>query len=437
MSVSSKNKTLLAVNSLTALAMALPGLKPAQAETQQITNPKSTFHYTRLDEGRHRYKIDIYQALLEMLLTKNIDVSLKVGRDVMSGASSIFYWPASIESATGSVSSLKEFRSGASIADHRNEAILTARYFGDEKIVSVHGYLSEEDDYTSGKFGGNYTHQFNKKSTEVSLGYSFTNNKIRPTNTSNAFVPNRKVKAHNNTNNANITIKQDLSDKNYISQNFEFSYDKGYLADPYKGVFVYGNATHLEPIGALYSPFLPGAINPFVGFTILHDKRPKNKRSYISYTKFVQYLATFDSALHLDYRFIYNTWNIKSHTASFTYIQPAFETWEFSGSLRYYAQTKARFYSMAFTALPAPPFKAKKIHKNHHSSDYRLANFGSLTYELGVSTKFMANKSGTVRLVGGAIQRHNSLYLAKKHKPKNPSNNFNSYYLTIELKFDF
>ena len=50
-------------------------------------------------------------------------------------------------------------------------------------------------------------------------------------------------------------------------------------------------------------------------------------------------------ALHLDYRYFWDTWEVRAHTAEAGYSRHFGDQWLADASLRYYTQTKALFYS--------------------------------------------------------------------------------------------
>src|SRR5688500_6470942 len=119
-----------ALKSLTTLALTLPGIQSTSAESP-ITKAKTDIRYTRYDEGSNRYKIDVYQALLALSLGPRMDLVVKAGQDVMSGATVAAYLPASFFGA-GSDLTLVPSRSGATVYDKRGIGDINVRFFGDD-----------------------------------------------------------------------------------------------------------------------------------------------------------------------------------------------------------------------------------------------------------------------------------------------------------------
>ena len=85
-----KNISGKTLKSLTTLALALPGIQSTSAESL-ITRAKTDFRYTRYDVGKNRYKIDVYQGELMLPLGPKMDLVVKAGQDVMSGATVATY----------------------------------------------------------------------------------------------------------------------------------------------------------------------------------------------------------------------------------------------------------------------------------------------------------------------------------------------------------
>lgn len=86
-----------------------------------------------------------------------------------------------------------------------------------------------------------------------------------------------------------------------------------------------------------------------------------------------RYIYNFESlkqaALHLDYRFYSDSWNVNSHTFDLAWYQPLPFEVMLAPHARYYTQRSAFFYQNVYDAPSA---------NNYYSSDYRLASFGAV-----------------------------------------------------------
>lgn len=428
-----KKSNKVAIKSLTALALTLPGIGTAKAEAQ-ILKPKTDFMYAKYSEGKKRYKIDVYQLMLQTPLNSNWDLTVTAARDVQTGASPAFYVPASYHDAAHPNSVLEEQWSAPSIADNRSNVTAAVRYFEDDSIYKMGFYISEENDYEAKTISFQYQKELNEKNTELTFGYSFSNDRLKPTVQANAVFTPRIHTGYKNSHHFVAGIKQDLSTINLILQNFEYSSEKGYLSDPYKLVSVYEGITYAAGAKLPVIKNLYGVQTDV--FSVMLENRPKTRHQFVSNTKFIQYVKPLDSAVHFDYRFAWNSWHIRSHTFTVAYYQPFCEDYEATASYRYYTQNKAKFYAMAFAEVPGAPYPTKMLGK-HYSSDYRLSSFGAMTYELGLSRKVVKENSGKIGVTGGLIKRKNSYCWSKKDHPRNPSNNFNTYYVSLNASFEF
>jgi hypothetical protein len=432
--ITQENMSTKALKTLTTLALTLPGTQMAKAEAP-ISKPQADFRYTRFNEGRKRYEIDVYQAQLGLALGPAMDLMVKAGQEVMSGATSVFYAPAIYTTRTASPSTLLETRSGSSIQDKRSTGDITVRFFGDDYNVAVGVGISEEDDYESQTYHAQLKNEFNKSNTELTFGFSFSNDSIKPVPLASSPTSLRTLKRQARKGyQFQVALKQDLSTTTLVQGNLEFIGDRGFLDDPYKLVFIYGNPNRQEA-----AVLQPGRGSPFaVPVTLDGDHRPAYRGTLASGIRFVQHIKPLNSSIHLGYRFVKNTWGIRSHTINLDYYQQLGDSWEVIPTFRYYTQGAAYFYAMAFDALGNAPFPSKRIGSTGPaSSDYRLAKFGSITGELKLHYKFMADQSGKFTLAFGLINRRNNFYWGNKPNPLNPTNDFKTYYSSVGLSFVF
>jgi hypothetical protein len=427
-----------ALKTLTTIALTLPGIQIARSESV-ITSPQTDLRYNRYDEGKLHYKIDVYQALLAFALSPKMDMTFKANQDVMTGASSYGYGPELLADPNGSATKLVPLRSGATIVNKRSAGDVNVRYFGDDYHFDMGGGISEENFYESLTFHTQYSKDFNKSNSEVTMGYSVSNDSIKPTpNSYTALLPlirppTRQGKV---TQRAHLDVRQDLSTTSLVQAGVEFIADKGYMNDPYKVSFVYGDPNRVNTNEFLIPP---GVFNPYPVFAgLLIDLRPDYKGTLATSAKFIQYISSLNSSIHLGFRFAKNTWDIKSYTFNIDYHQDVGDSWQFVPSVRYYTQSEAYFYAMTFTAQGTSPFPSKPIgNTGPASSDYRLAKFGSLTGELKVHYKFMQDQPAKLTIVGGYINRRNQYYWGKKPYPLNPDNDYKTYYGSIGISFVF
>jgi hypothetical protein len=271
--------------------------------------------------------------------------------------------------------------------------------------------------------------------------YCLSHDSVKPTLSANsAYEPYQRLKTRQGklTQRFALEMKQDLSKTTVAQAGVEFIADKGYNDDPYKLFFVYGDPGRGGFDGAGQVTVGPGLpFNPFpVTTTYVRDKRPDYRGALATNVKIIQHITPLNASVHFGYRFAKNTWDVKSHAVTFDYYQELGDSWQVIPSFRYYSQSEAYFYSMAFDALGTAPFPSKRIGSTGPaSSDFRLGKYGSLTSELKIHYKFMENQSGKVTFAFGNINRRNQYYLGRKPYPFNPDNDFKTYYGSLGLSF--
>lgn len=140
--------------------------------------------------------------------------------------------------------------------------------------------------------------------------------------------------------------------------NYEIDTDQGYLANPYRSI------RYASPGG--------------LGFTLAPQIYP-NTRTSNAASVLLKYYLPWRATLTGSYRFYHDTFGITGSTLETDYTMPALKGWIFDGSLRYYTQTQASFYSDLFPYANYANFMAR---------DRELAAFSSWTAGIGASYEF-------------------------------------------------
>jgi hypothetical protein len=156
-----------------------------------------------------------------------------------------------------------------------------------------------------------------------------------------------------------LSLSQILTRNAILGFNYELLTDQGYLANPYRKI------RYLSP----------GQGN---GFTLADQVYPDTRRSDAGSLQLKYYLP-YRAALTGQYRFFRDTWGIVAHTAEIDYTHPVHKNWILDGSLRYYRQGAADFYSDLFP---------RANYQNFMGRDRELAAFHSLTVGAGISWQF-------------------------------------------------
>src|SRR5262249_7087047 len=156
-----------------------------------------------------------------------------------------------------------------------------------------------------------------------------------------------------------VGLSQILTRNLLASFNYEVLTDQGYLQSPYRKI--------------LY-------LNPGVGlgFTQAEQVYPNTRTSNAASIE-AKYYLWYRAAVTAQYRYFSDTWGIRAHTAELGYTHPAWKKWIFDGSVRFYTQNAANFYSDLFPRANFQNFQAR---------DRELAAFNSITIGAGAAWDF-------------------------------------------------
>ncbi|MGN6453064.1 MAG: DUF3570 domain-containing protein [Steroidobacteraceae bacterium] len=155
-----------------------------------------------------------------------------------------------------------------------------------------------------------------------------------------------------------LSISQILTRNLIADFNYELLTDQGYLANPYRKI------RYLSP-------------GQGQGFTLADQVYPNTRTSNAASIQMKYYLP-WRAAVSGQYRFFRDTWGIVGHTIEADYSQP-WGQWVFDGSVRWYTQTNADFYSDLFPYANYQSFMAR---------DRELASFTDWTIGAGASYQF-------------------------------------------------
>lgn len=429
-----KNKNI--VKLLTAAALALPTSQPALAESPPAMT-RAEFGYGTYDESGNRYNINVYQSKITAPVTEKTSISIQTMRDLQTGASFVFAEPQSFiyigANNPGNPSVLVPVYSGASITEVRDSINVGGSYYFPDSILSIGYRYSTEDDYLSHSADVEWRQFMNKKNTELAFGLGYSDDQIHPTLAAN--VPNRSSIESNGSKSiirAVVGIRQDWSPKATTQFGVGYDHARGYLADPYKRVMIYGNAVPVRP----GSSFIGGGVNIPAGLTIDFDRRPGQRETWSVLGKFIYYFEKANSSIQAQYQYAHNDWDIGSSTLEASYHQPFGASWRVIPLMRYYTQSEAYFYSYMFAARGGAPFPAKLLPVGlENSCDYRLSKLGTLNSQISLNKKFPADIE--LDFIGGIYMSREWLHLGSDPEVAHPAVNYTSTYFAVNVAIDF
>ena len=288
-----------------------------------------------------RYEVYSQQFLLNTPIGNRNTLSVNTTHEVMSGSSPWYVLP-------GPDNKPIQVLSGATIRDHRSAATVTLTHdAGGNDTTTVDATYSQERDYRSAALGAERTLPLNAALT-FGFGGSFSHDRIEPTD---AVLYERVLRAQKNTTSAFASLSLVLDRHFVVESGIQLDYQSGYLSDPYKLVSV--------------------------GDALDSDTRP-DQRDEAAWLVRYRHAVNENAALHLNSRLAINSWGQHSLMLEANWYQSLGGGWQLVPGLRYYSQSRARFYAPFFAETAGPYF----------SSDYRLGAFGAAAANLNLRKRF-------------------------------------------------
>lgn len=362
------------LQALTAAALALPGLAAA-AEFQA---DYLYGHYQEADigaantasgEAAERYRIDSHLFRLTAP-AGDTALALDLTYESMSGASPWWVQP-DVDGRP------VQIMSGASIRENRIDAQLGWTLpLGGTQLRLLGGY-SHEDDYEALNGGVEVAWAPEGQQWSLNAGLGYSDDHLEPTDAETTY-PERVDEADRDSLSAYGGLSLILGPQTQLQLSASFAEASGFLTDPYKRAFFQSG------LGA-------------AGVGTLPESRPDGRRSWTTSLRLRQYYSGLGAALHADYRYYGDDWEIESHTLDLAWHQALGKGFRVVPGLRAYSQSQAYFYAPYYAAPRADGFA---------SSDYRLSPYGALSARLDLRKAF-----GPVELgVGGEWYRADASY---------------------------
>ncbi len=251
---------------------------------------------------------------------------------------------------------------------------------------SVGAHMSKEYDYLSLGVNGNIAYDFNKKNSTISFGLSHFQDTFTPEGGIPKSFASMPVAYHDNedkggheatrigsdddktTSDVMVGFTQVIN-RNMVTQfNYSYSIVDGYLTDPFKILSLVNNSG--------------------IAQDYLYENRPdeRTKQSVFAQTKY-----HFDEViLDVSYRYMWDDWEIDSHTVDTRFYIPLGDGSYLEPHLRFYQQTAAEFYQPFLMQGETLPEFA--------SADYRIGEMTAYTIGLKYGMKLDGGNDLSFRL---------------------------------------
>jgi hypothetical protein len=236
--------------------------------------------------------------------------------------------------------------------EERTEVSAGVDFLHGDTIMSLGFTQSDESDFIADSAYFNISQDVFGGLTTVNMGYATGSNEVSR-NGDPTFT------AESDRKNYRLGLTQVLTKNMLLGLSLETITDEGFLNNPYRSV------RYLDTGSAL-------------GYSYEPEVYP-NTRTSTAVAIRSRYFLKYRAAVFGEYRYFTDTWGIDAHTAELGYTHPTDSGWIYEGSVRYYSQTSADFYSDLY---PGPQWQ------NYLARDKELATFTSQSLSLGVSYQF-------------------------------------------------
>lgn len=280
-----------------------------------------------------RYDIDVVQFHLLAPVADDWSVALDVGWEDMSGASPWFVGQVGNDPA-------KVIMSGASIEDTRTKVSVTTRYYFDRGNGGLNLTYSDEDDYESKAFGLDGAFNSEDGMTTYSAAVSYSDDDIDPTQ---GATPTNTLSDSKDIYSTFLGVSRIISKQAIVRFGVSYTYRDGYLTDPYKA----------------------------------NDNRPDEREEWTVSSGYRRFFESANGALHMDYRFFDDDWDVQSHTLDVAWVQNINPVVQLTPFIRYYTQRESEFFANVVDES-----------QRYFADDYRLSSFGAFSWGLRAARQF-------------------------------------------------
>jgi hypothetical protein len=242
---------------------------------------------------------------------------------------------------------------------------------------------SVEYDYVTFGANGTISRDFNKRNTTLTAGVAGSVDILDPEGDQPIpFAPMTPAGTLQNRVEDNekktvvdglVGITQVVSRSTLMRLNYSVSLIDGYLTDPFKVISIVS---------------APPGTNQGEPLRYLFEHRPGARTKQSLYWKAKHHLTR--DVVDLSYRYMWDDWDIASHTVDLKYRWQAGEYWSLQPQMRYYHQSAADFYVHSIRSDEALPGFA--------SADYRLGEFDAVTAALKFSSRNRLDHVVNVRI---------------------------------------
>jgi len=212
---------------------------------------------------------------------------------------------------------------------------------GGNAALAINYYRSQEVDYRSNAVVVTYSQELNEKNTTLTLRGQYNADLVGKILENGDLVNERKK-----TYTGSLNLSQILSPNTVLDLGYDFVLHKGFLSDPYRQVRLY------DAVGAS---------------TLVDELHPRSRTRHAGALKLSQFIAPIKASLIGSYRYYFDSWKVRSHTAELKFNKYIVNDLIFGVDYRYYTQTAAYFYHARYDV----------VQTTYRTADYKLKPFSS------------------------------------------------------------
>ncbi len=262
-----------------------------------------------------------------------------------------------------------------------------SRQLGKLSVVKLGTHMSSEHDYSSIGLNFGVNRDFNGRNTTVGIAGSYSKDVVKPVTgfyqpfsevgvVLNETQQERQARFKGRGKKVSdivFSLAQIINRGTVVRFSYSASRVSGYLTDPYKIFSIVQS---------------PDSVDPGEPVLNLYEKRPDTRQQNAVFSEIRKQL--FGRAAAFSYRFYWDDWQIRSHTADFSMHFDFKRLGAILPRVRWYHQSAADFHVPFLVQGDSLP--------SYASADSRLAQFTAFTYGLGYS--YPVSSSSKVSLSG-------------------------------------
>lgn len=256
---------------------------------------------------------------------------------------------------TVSSASIDVITTASKYSEERTEKTVGIDYLHGNSTMSLSYTNSTENDYDANSASFGVSVDMFGNMTTVTLGYSRGWDTVED-NTDAAFSEDLDRQHYR------FGLSQIISRNMVLGVNFETITDEGFLNNPYRSVRYADSGSA-------------------IGYSYESEVYPRTRTSNAIALK-SRYHLPYRAAVHGEYRFFDDSWDIRAHTLEVGYTQGVGNRWILDAKYRFYKQSNADFYSDLFPFQGAQNFLAR---------DKELSTFKSHTIGVAMSYEFVSD----------------------------------------------